>query len=109
MTQRPLARPGTILWSVLPLLALSTPIAGRAQGDFDLDRAFILDSTVYQPFYVTETLPLRQALDEGLINEKAPLLVMEHPVGTLAFSVDQMAYHHLAQGVIDGEPWMVSF
>jgi hypothetical protein len=34
---------------------------------------------------------------------------MDHPAGRLAFLTDQMAYHHVAQGEMNGEPWMVSF
>jgi hypothetical protein len=35
---------------------------------------------------------------------------MDHPeAGRLALVTDQMAYHHVAQGEIAGEPWMVSF
>jgi hypothetical protein len=95
-------------WSILPLL-IFTPVAAHAQASFDIDRAFILDSTVYEPFNVTQTQPLRRALDEGIINVATPLLVMEHRAGNLAFAVDQLAYHHVAQGEIEGEPWMVSF
>ncbi len=73
------------------------------------DRAFVLDSTTYKPFYVTQTRPLQQALDDGMLNAATPLLVMQHSAGTLAFAVDQLAYHHIAQGEIAGEPWMVSF
>ena len=34
---------------------------------------------------------------------------MEHHAGRLAFVMDQLAYHHVAQGELRGEPWMVSF
>jgi hypothetical protein len=109
MPQPSLVRRGPHLWPILASLSLFTAADSLAQEGFDLDRAFILDSASYQPFYVTETQPLRQALDDGTINEATPLVVMEHEAGTLAFVVDQLAYHHIAQGDIDGEPWMVSF
>jgi hypothetical protein len=113
MPQPSLVRRSSHLWPTLTLLTLFTAADSRAQEradqGFDLDRAFILDSTANLPFYVTETRSVRQALDEGAINEATALLVMEHRAGTLAFVVDQLAYHHMAQGDIDGEPWMVSF
>jgi hypothetical protein len=108
MRQPPLMRREAVHWSILPLL-IFTPIASHAQASFDIDRAFILDSMVYEPFNVAKTRPLRRALDEGIINAATPLLVMEHRAGRLAFAVDQLAYHHVAQGEIEGEPWMVSF
>jgi hypothetical protein len=109
MPQPSLVRRGSHLWPTLAFLTVFTATDSLAQEGFDLDRAFILDSTANLPFYVTEIRSLRQALNEGTINEATALLVMEHEAGTLAFVVDQLAYHHIAQGDIDGEPWMVSF
>ncbi len=108
MSKPPLLRREAVRWSILPLL-IFTPIAAHAQANFDIERAFLLDSTDYRAFNVTKTQPLRRALDQGIINEATPLLVMEHRAGNLAFAVDQLAYHHAAQGEIEGEPWLVSF
>ncbi|NIN72020.1 MAG: hypothetical protein GTO46_08910 [Gemmatimonadetes bacterium] len=109
MPQPSLVRRAPHLWPILASFFLFGATDSLAQQGFDLDRAFILDSASVEPFYVTETRSLRQALDEGVINEATPLVVMEHEAGRLAFVVDQLAYHHMAQGDIDGEPWMVSF
>jgi hypothetical protein len=102
------ARSSALALLLTPLLL---PTASPAQqpdaAGFDLDRVLVIDR--YEPFYATETHALRDVLDEGILNDETPLLVMEHPSGVLAFVMDQMAYHHLAQGDIDGEPWMVSF
>ncbi len=95
--------------SALNAYALGSAQTGEDRIVFDVDRAEIIDSTIFLPFYVTDTQPLRDALSEEVINEDAPLLVMEHEAGTLALSMDQMTYHHVAQGEIAGEPWMVSF
>ncbi len=91
----------------LPLMAQQIVEAGSAE--FEVDRAMLLDSTVYVRFDVTDTRPLREALDEGLLQAQTRVLIMEHSKGRLALVTDQMAYHHTAQGEIDGEPWMVSF
>ena len=90
-----------------PLTAQQIVEAGN--DEFEVDRAMLLDSTVYVRFDVTETRPLREALDEGLLQAQTRVLIMEHSKGRLALVTDQMAYHHTAQGEIDGEPWMVSF
>lgn len=79
--------------------------------DFDGDRAFIADSTIFVPFRVTDddVVALRRALDDGAVQPDTWLVIMEHDAGRLALVMDQMAYHHVAQGDLMGEPWMVSF
>lgn len=46
---------------------------------------------------------------KGYLQAQTRVLIMEHSKGRLALVTDQMAYHHTAQGEIEGEPWMVSF
>jgi len=83
----------------------------RESLEFDPDRAYLSDETIFVPFHVTDEdmHPLREAVDDGLIQSDTWLLVMEHDAGRLALVMDQMAYHHVAQGELRGEPWMVSF
>jgi len=81
----------------------------RAAQAFDTSRVLLMDTTRFRPFNVSDTRALREALDDGAVHEDTPLLVLEHAGGTLALLVEQMAYHHVAQGDIAGEPWMVSF
>ena len=81
-----------------------------AQGpEFDIDRARVGAGSRFEPFRVSQTQSLRQALAAGVVVSDTRLLVMEHAAGRLALLTDQMAYHHVAQGDIAGEPWMVSF
>ncbi len=93
-----------------PLPAQEAP-PGSISVAFDIDRAWVPDSTVYQPFFVADRdiRSLRDAVREKLLHEGTRLLVLEHEAGTLALVVEQMAYHHAAQGEMAGEPWMVSF
>lgn len=98
--------------SGLAIMALGGVAEARAQevADFDIERAFLADSTIYAPFRVEASLPLSEALEKGRLDDRTSLLVMEHPgAGRLALVTDQMAYHHVAQGRIAGEPWLVSF
>jgi hypothetical protein len=44
----------------------------------------------------------------GLPEDKM-LLVIERRGEQRAFLLEQMAYHHLAQGTLAGEPYLVSF
>ena len=77
--------------------------------DFDIDIARIGVGSRFEPFRVSETEPLQDAMSAGKLQSDTRLLVLDHPAGVLAFLTDQMAYHHVAQGQTDGEPWMVSF
>lgn len=85
-------------------------LSGQQVADFDVDRLYMVDRGTYVPFRVETTQPLRQALEDGRLDEETSVLVMDHgEAGRLALATDQMAYHHVAQGEIAGEPWMVSF
>ena len=77
--------------------------------DFDIDIARIVVGSRFEPFRVSETEPLQDALSAGKLQSDTRVLVLDHPAGVLAFLTDQMAYHHVAQGEMNGEPWMVSF
>lgn len=98
----------TLATGIAGLLA-AAPLASQATGAFDRNRLIFQDTTVYHPFVVESSLPLADALAAGDVNTDTRLLVMLHPAGMLAFLMDQMAYHHVAQGEITGEPWLVSF
>jgi hypothetical protein len=101
----------------LTLLGTATCLAGSSvvafaqtgAAEFDSSRAILRDSSIFEPFYVEETVPLRQALEDGTLEKHTPLALMDHPDGRLTLVMSQLMYHHLAQGEINGEPWMVSF
>jgi hypothetical protein len=85
-------------------------VADPKSSEFDIERAFLHDGSRFEPFLVEETHSLAEALEQGRIDDDTSLLVMEHPdAGRLALVTVQMAYHHVAQGEIAGEPWMVDF
>ena len=96
----------TILFTV-SLSFFAPPVAGQ-NADFDIDIARIGGGR-FEPFVVSETEPMRDALSARKLQDDTRLLVLDHDAGVLAFLTDQMTYHHVAQGEIDGEPWMVSF
>ncbi len=81
----------------------------KIMSEFDISRATLSDKDDFQPFYVETTRPLQEALASGDVREDTPVLVMEGATGVLALLTRQMCYHHLAQGEMAGEPWMVSF
>lgn len=95
----------------LSLLALPALAAAQHHGSepFDRSRAWLSDTVIFQPFRVTSSFPLRDALARKQVEGETNLLVIEQGKTRLALITSQMAYHHVAQGEIAGEPWMVSF
>lgn len=95
------------------VLLLMCPAALTAQSKsgkqkFDIKR--MADSEgQFQTFHVTETRPLRQALDAGIVKEDTRVLVTLTAGGKFALLTDQMAFHHIAQGRAGGKEWMVTF
>lgn len=92
----------------ISLLAVGSSSLGAQDAKFDMNR-FRSNGDRWKPFRVEETQSLKDALTHGQLTGETRILVMELPAGRLALVEDQMAYHHAAQGDIDGEPWLVSY
>lgn len=82
---------------------------GPAKPGFDIERFSNAGNGWFETFYVERTEPLRQALDDGRLRADTRMLVLETAGGNLALVTDQMAYHHLAQGTVDGKHWLATF
>ncbi|MCA9655819.1 MAG: hypothetical protein H6712_35390 [Myxococcales bacterium] len=67
------------------------------------------ETLMFTPFRVEGTQPLTQALESGEVAEEADLLISVREGRALALLRSQMAYHHVAQGTVRGEPWLVFF
>ncbi len=77
--------------------------------DFDTDRALFWAAPNFVPLRNPEWIPLREARGARNVQDDTPLLVFEAGGETLTLVSSQMSYHHVAQGEIAGEPWMVTF
>jgi hypothetical protein len=76
--------------------------------DFDVTRARLNTKDTFQRFEVGSSESLAKA--EGKkVREKDEILILQRSGHQLAFSVFQMAYHHIAQGELAGEPYLVTF
>ena len=75
---------------------------------FDSSRANLRDKEIFPPLYVEETVPLSESLKRGDVRDDTHLMVIERKTRMLALLTKQMIYYHVAQGEIEGEPWMVS-
>jgi hypothetical protein len=82
---------------------------GPAIAGFDIDRFSNLGNGWFETYYVDETQPLQQALEQGRLRADTRMLIIEISEGNLAFVTDQMAYHHLAQGTSEGKHWLATF
>ena len=103
--------PGTrtrALFAAIGTLVLAVPALSAQQADFDIDVARVGGGR-FEPFVVETLELLSEALSAGKVESDTRLLVSQHPAGRVALLLDQLTYHHVAQGSIAGEPWMVSF
>ncbi len=76
---------------------------------FDISRFSNEIEGWFSPFYVTETKPIQAVLAARMIRQDTQVLVTETAAGKLALLTEQMAYHHIAQGVVNGKAWMATF
>ncbi len=108
MRMRPVRFVRAVVLLAFPLALWVSPVSGQ-DNEFDIDIARVGVGVRFEPFRVTETEPLQDAMSANKLQGDTRVLVMDHPAGLLAFVTDQMVYHHVAQGETNGEPWMVSF
>lgn len=97
------------LVTMMMLLGAVVPTIAQTAEDFDVDRAMLSDAPMFDAFYPDEYEPLADARRDGRVDDETALLVLERDGATLVLLTMQMSYHHIAQGEIAGEPWMVSF
>ena len=83
--------------------------AGPAKPGFDVSRFNYSMHGTFEPFVVTSTVSVRDALNARKIASDTDVLVTTTAGGPVALLTEQMAYHHIAQGRTGGQDWLVSF
>ncbi len=94
------------------LLAMPATLAAQATGAgaFDFNRFSNAGHDWFHTFYPTGTEPLAEAIGNEKVNADHWVLVTDTADGRLALLMDQMAYHHIAEGTSsNGEHWMATF
>jgi hypothetical protein len=106
------------------LLALFRPVSGAAQGTayepidlpngpakpgFDVTRLRNAGNGLFQTFDVSVSEPLRKVLGDARVAEDTRLLVLDTAGGKLALVMDQMAFHHVAEGRAGNTNWLADF
>ena len=82
---------------------------GPAKPGFDITRFRNPGNGTFQTFYVTAAEALRNALNDGRVAEDTRLLVTDTGAGKLALVMDQMAFHHAAEGRAGNKDWFATF
>ncbi|MEM9775178.1 MAG: hypothetical protein AAF902_11405 [Chloroflexota bacterium] len=75
-------------------------------SNFDTERAALGGKPIFQPLIVERNV---QPLQEAKLSNNAQILTAERNGQKIAFLIRQLSYHHLAQGKLAGEPYLVSF
>mgnify|MGYP002633123018 CR=1 FL=1 len=78
----------------------------RMDSSFDASRAQLQKPDVFKRFRVPDDA---QPLADAGLRDDDWLLVAERGGVRRAFYLNHMAYHHVAQGTLAGEPYLVSF
>ncbi len=76
---------------------------------FDTDRAIFWARPNFTPLRDPELQSLRAARRAGKVRDETTVVTFDVGGKTLVLVSSQMAYHHVAQGDMEGEPWMVTF
>ena len=76
-----------------------------AEDRVNRSRAIIRRKFLFKPFHAKSAIPLASAN----LDPDEDLLVFERMGRNFALILRQMGYHHIAQGKINGEPYLVSF
>lgn len=82
---------------------------GPAKTGVDVSRFNFTLRGSFEPFVVTSTRSVREAMSARLVAADTDVLLTSTAAGPLALLTEQMAYHHIAQGRGGGEDWLVSF
>ena len=98
-----------VVAAVALLAASALPGSAQTAEDFDESRAFLNDEPMFDAFYPEAYESLADVRRDGRVADDTGLLVLRRGETTLTLVTMQMSYHHIAQGELAGEPWMVSF
>ena len=76
---------------------------------FDAERAVLSKRDLFRPLAVQRTERLADALTRKKLSVDTRLLLLERDGAALALLTDQMIYRHVAQGELNGAPFLATF
>lgn len=77
--------------------------------NFDESKAVLKEKSFFKPFNVRKFAEARDILEEEKIDLNEGILIFKFKDKYYGLKTIQMYYHHIAQGEIENEPFMVSF
>ncbi|MCF6137455.1 DUF3179 domain-containing (seleno)protein [Pseudalkalibacillus berkeleyi] len=78
------------------------------EQQFDRSRATLKKKDLFTRFNVKDHKHVKD-IEKSSLKSDDEILVIERLGKRLAFSMKQMAYHHVAQGELSNEPYIVNF
>ena len=83
----------------------------KQAGRRDEKKTDRITASLFVPFDVTRTSPLADAIEERVVRRDEQMVVLEPGESRppLVFVTSQMTYHHIAQGELAGERFVVTF
>ncbi len=112
---------GTVMAITMLIFSFGAPLAAQfsalvpadpnmpVKDGFDTGRAIFWAQPNFDPLRDPQWQPLQDVRRAGRVNDQTTVLTFEVAGKTLVLVSGQMAYHHVAQGEMEGEPWMVTF
>jgi hypothetical protein len=73
------------------------------------DEKRVIRDNHFQRFDVDDVVPLQSLLQRNRVKPTDEVLIVERAGKRLAFSLYQMTYHHVAQGELAGQPFILAF
>jgi hypothetical protein len=80
-----------------------------AATTFDAKRAILSKRDMFRPLAVQRTERLADAMARKKVSADTPLLLLERDGAALALLTQQMIFHHVAQGELNGTPFLATF
>lgn len=77
--------------------------------NFDESKAMLKKKSLFKPFNVKSFVDVKELLKAKKIDENDGILIFKVKAKYYGFKTIQMHYHHIAQGKIENEPFMISF
>lgn len=78
------------------------------EQQFNPTRATLKKKDLFTRFNVIDNKHVKD-IEKSRLNPNDEILVIERSGRRLAFSMKQMAYHHVAQGELSNEPYIINF
>ena len=80
-----------------------------AAATFDAKQAILGKRDMFRPLAVQRTEPLAEMISRKRVSADTPLLLLERDSAALALLTNQMIFHHVAQGELNGVPFLATF